>query len=94
MRGLVSLLGGHGSHREVLHGERGWRRARNEELSITPTQMHQLSGLLSICSSCKKIRDESGAWDPLESYIPQRSEADFTHSVCPSCIKALYPDYK
>ncbi|MBL0311320.1 MAG: hypothetical protein IPP78_01130 [Holophagaceae bacterium] len=57
-------------------------------------QFHQLSGLLPICTNCKKIRDESGAWNPLESYLSQHSEADFTHSVCPTCIKALYPDYK
>jgi hypothetical protein len=63
---------------------------------------HQVAGaqprahedLHLVCTNCKKIRDESGAWNPLESYISQHSEADFTHSVCPTCIKALYPDYK
>ncbi len=69
-------------------------RARNEELSTALTQVRQLSGLLPICSNCKMIRDDGGSWNPLESYISQHSEADFTHSVCPSCIKALYPDYK
>ncbi len=44
-------------------------------------QFHQLFGLLPICANCKKIRGESGAWNPLESYISQHSEADFTHSA-------------
>ncbi|MBN1699078.1 MAG: hypothetical protein JW881_16280 [Spirochaetales bacterium] len=51
-----------------------------------------LTGLLPICSSCKKIRDESGAWKPFENYICSHSEADFTHSICPECRKKLYPD--
>ncbi len=49
-----------------------------------------LQGLLPICSACKKIRDKSGQWDNLESYIADHSEADFTHSVCPGCAKELY----
>ncbi len=69
-------------------------RTRNDELSTALTQVNQLSGLLPICANCKMIRDDGGAWNPLERYISQHSEADFTHSVCPNCIKALYPDYK
>jgi len=52
-----------------------------------------LSGLLSICASCKKIRDEQGRWEMLEVYIRDRSEADFSHGLCPECFKKLYPDY-
>jgi PAS domain S-box-containing protein len=51
-----------------------------------------LRGLLPICSSCKNIRDERGSWQQIETYIRNRSEADFTHSVCPECAKLLYPD--
>ena len=50
-----------------------------------------LSGLLPICSSCKKIRDDKGYWNQIETYIRQRSEADFTHGICPKCAKTLYP---
>ncbi len=52
-----------------------------------------LSGLLSICSSCKKIRDEQGNWEMLEVYIRDRSAADFSHGLCPECFKKLYPDF-
>ncbi|MDQ7822936.1 MAG: response regulator [Candidatus Eremiobacteraeota bacterium] len=51
-----------------------------------------LSGLLPICSSCKKIRDDKGYWQQIELYLQQHSEADFSHSLCPSCIEKLYAD--
>jgi ligand-binding sensor domain-containing protein len=69
-------------------------RARNEELSTALTHVHQLSGLLPICANCKKIRDDRGEWTPLESYITQHSEADFTHGICPTCIRTQYPDFQ
>jgi sigma-B regulation protein RsbU (phosphoserine phosphatase) len=56
-------------------------------------QVNVLSGLLSICASCKRIRDEHQAWQPLESYIQAHSEAKFTHGLCPECLRKLYPDY-
>lgn len=52
-----------------------------------------LQGLLPICSSCKKIRDEHGHWDHVENYIRSRSEADFSHGICPDCARRLYPDH-
>lgn len=52
----------------------------------------RLSGLLPICSSCKKIRDDRGEWNPLEVFIQQRSDASFTHSFCPDCVRRLYPE--
>ncbi|MEW6670093.1 MAG: hypothetical protein AB1427_00235 [Thermodesulfobacteriota bacterium] len=51
-----------------------------------------LSGLLPICASCKKIRDDNGYWNQIESYIRGRSEADFSHCICPECARKLYPD--
>lgn len=51
-----------------------------------------LSGLLPICSQCKKIRDDAGYWHQVESYIKDRSRADFSHSICPDCARDLYPD--
>lgn len=53
-----------------------------------------LRGLLPICASCKKIRDDHGYWQKVESYISAHSEAAFTHGICPDCMKLLYPDYK
>ncbi len=51
-----------------------------------------LSGLLPICASCKKIRDDKGYWNQIETYIRDHSEAAFSHSICPECAKKLYPD--
>jgi CheY-like chemotaxis protein len=50
-----------------------------------------LSGLLPICASCKKIRDDKGYWSQVESYIQKHSEAKFSHGICPDCFKKLYP---
>ena len=51
-----------------------------------------LKGLIPICASCKKIRDDKGYWNNLESYIKVHSDADFTHGLCPECAKKLYPE--
>jgi PAS domain S-box-containing protein len=51
-----------------------------------------LSGLLPICASCKKIRDDKGYWNQIEVYIQSHSEAEFTHSFCPECMRKLYPE--
>lgn len=51
----------------------------------------QLEGILPICSSCKRIRDEKHQWKAIESYIAQRSEVRFSHSICPECAKQQFP---
>ena len=51
-----------------------------------------LSGLLPICASCKRIKDETGTWTQIEGYIKKHSEAEFTHGICPECAERLYPD--
>lgn len=51
-----------------------------------------LKGILSICSSCKRIRDENGYWKTIEGYIREHSEADFSHGLCEECALKLYPD--
>jgi hypothetical protein len=48
--------------------------------------------LLPICAKCKKIRDDQGYWHRLEGYIQEHSDAEFTHGICPECIKKLYPE--
>jgi hypothetical protein len=55
-------------------------------------RVKKLSGMLPICASCKKIRDDDGYWREVEVYIRDRSEAEFSHGICPDCIKKLYPD--
>jgi len=52
-----------------------------------------LGGLLPICCSCKKIRDDSGYWKQIEEYIRQHSDAEFSHGICPDCLKRLFPQY-
>ncbi len=69
-------------------------RKKSEELEKTLTEIHQLSGLLPICSSCKKIRDDGGYWHQVEEYIKSHSEASFSHSLCPVCIDKVYPKRK
>ena len=55
-------------------------------------EVNKLSGLLPICASCKKIRNEEGNWNQIEEYLSDRSEVKFSHGVCPECAKNLYPD--
>jgi uncharacterized protein with PIN domain len=62
------------------------------ELNDALSKVKQLSGLLPICSSCNKIRNEEGQWQDMVAYIQDHSEADFTHSICPDCRQKLYPD--
>jgi len=65
-------------------------RQLNEELSRAMAEIKVLSGLLPICAACKKIRDEQGAWHQIEVYIGKRSEATFSHGICPECLVRLY----
>ncbi|MFH1214367.1 MAG: histidine kinase N-terminal 7TM domain-containing protein [Candidatus Neomarinimicrobiota bacterium] len=62
------------------------------ELRQALTEVKALSGLLPICSSCKKIRDDNGYWNEVEAYIRQHSEAEFSHGICPDCMRKLYPE--
>jgi ligand-binding sensor domain-containing protein len=55
--------------------------------------IHTLKGLLPICASCKKIRDDGGYWNQIETYVSNHSSAEFSHSICPDCLVKLYPDY-
>jgi PAS domain S-box-containing protein len=64
-----------------------------QELRDALSQVRKLSGMLPICASCKKIRDDQGYWQQVEAYITTHSEAEFSHGVCPECAKKLYPDY-
>ncbi|MGD0231297.1 MAG: response regulator [Syntrophorhabdales bacterium] len=63
------------------------------ELQKALTEIRTLKGLIPICASCKKIRDDEGYWDQLEAYIGKRTEAVFSHGICPECAEKLYPKY-
>lgn len=64
------------------------------ELQDALIHIKTLRGLIPICSSCKKVRNDQGYWDYVESYIQQHSLAQFTHGVCPDCVTRLYADYQ
>jgi methyl-accepting chemotaxis protein len=62
------------------------------ELQEALNKIKTLRGLIPICASCKKIRDDKGYWNQIETYIRDHSEADFSHGICPECAKKLYPE--
>jgi CRP-like cAMP-binding protein len=65
------------------------RRLRTAEKFIVNT----LGSFLPICANCKKIREKDGSWIPIETYISDRSETEFSHGICPECLKKLYPEF-
>ena len=104
---ILGLLGALGGHRLLRRQERERLRIindlkrteadlRKERDSLTAAigEIKTLSGLLPICANCKKIRDDEGYWKQVESYIGERSDAKFSHSICPECAKKLYPEFE
>jgi len=63
------------------------------ELREALDKIKTLRGLIPICASCKKIRDDKGYWNQVESYVSEHSLAEFSHGICPDCAKKLYPEY-
>jgi hypothetical protein len=61
-----------------------------DELKEALANVKTLRGLIPICASCKKIRDDKGYWSQVEVYVRDRSEAEFSHGICPDCMKKLY----
>jgi phosphoserine phosphatase RsbU/P len=74
--------------RKVREGE---LRRSNDELQKALRDVKVLRGLIPICASCKKIRNDGGFWQQLEEYIGEHSEAEFSHGICQPCVKKLYP---
>ena len=66
-------------------------RKLNLELQTALDQIKTLKGLVPICANCKKIRDDDGYWQEVEHYVAARTEADFSHGICPGCLEELYP---
>ena len=73
--------------------EQARREALLEELRETLAQVKYLSGLIPICASCKKIRNDKGDWETVEHYVAEHSDAKFSHGICPDCGKKLYGKY-
>ncbi|MGR3320159.1 MAG: response regulator [Candidatus Anammoxibacter sp.] len=93
--------------RDIIHGKNRLLENNNEELKRLNNELQKaseeiktLKGLLPICASCKKIRTEDAdpkeqkSWIPMETYISNNSEAEFTHGICPECVVKLYPVLK
>lgn len=85
---------------QTAEKEKYWQSI-NETLNAAYVEMREalsnvktLSGMLPICASCKKIRDDKGYWKQIEAYIRDHSEAEFSHGICPECAKKLYADHE
>ncbi|PKN24169.1 MAG: hypothetical protein CVU65_12525 [Deltaproteobacteria bacterium HGW-Deltaproteobacteria-22] len=65
-----------------------------DDLRRALSEVKTLSGLLPICSSCKKIRDDKGYWSQVEIYLRRHTDAEFSHGICPECVRRLYPEYE
>lgn len=75
----------------IIRAERERDRLINELQQALET-IKTLSGMLPICASCKKIRNDTGYWEEVESYVKRHSDVDFTHGICPACARKLYGD--
>ena len=89
--GIISVLayGLEASRRRYFEGLLAETVAVEDALA----QVKILRGLLPICTRCKSVRDDRGYWNRLEAYIQARSDAKFSHGICPSCHERLYPEY-
>lgn len=65
-----------------------------EELEQALAEVRTLKGIVPICANCKNVRDDQGYWNRVETYLHEHTDADFTHAVCPDCMKRLYPQFK
>jgi PAS domain S-box-containing protein len=83
------IVGASGIARDIIRQKQAEveRQQLIKKLSDTLRQIKTLNGLLPICASCKRIRDDKGYWQQVETYISSHSNASFTHGICPECIK-------
>lgn len=63
------------------------------DLKKALSEVKKLQGILPICAHCKKIRDDQGAWQGIEKYVHERSDAEFSHGICPECAEAYFPQF-
>lgn len=77
----------------IKHQANKEREKLIRQLEKALAEVKQLRGLLPICASCKRIRDDKGGWQQVEEYIAAHSQAEFSHGICPECASRLYPDF-
>jgi hypothetical protein len=98
IHGRVFVSGGRRLRIQTIRDISERKRAEAEkerlitELQQALGEVKTLSGFFPICASCKKIRDDQGYWEQMEAYIMARSQAQFSHCICPECAKRLYPE--
>lgn len=90
LHALNRRLSGEIARREVIEAD---LRHSHDELRQALSEVKTLKSILPICSYCKKIRDNTGRWEPLERYISTHGGADFSHGVCPECMRVHYPEH-
>lgn len=77
---------------QLLEKEQQLLRDEKKQLQAAMDEIKTLSGLLPVCAHCKKVRDDKGYWKQIEEYIQDHTDASFSHSICPICIKKHYAD--
>ena len=92
--GLLVYFNRKGRAREALLARTNFElKHANDDLRTALTEVRALSGLIPICAKCKKVRDDEGFWEAVETYIASRSEATFSHGICTSCGPELYGEH-
>ncbi len=88
------IIGASSIARDITDRKRLEQEKQNliDELQKALSEVKKLSGFLPICASCKKIRDDTGYWNEIERYIGEHSEVEFSHGICPDCMRKLYPE--
>lgn len=70
-----------------------WKSSGHGRLQEALRDIRTLRGIVPICSNCKKIRDDRGYCNQVEQYVSEHSEGEFSHGICPECMKKLHPEY-
>jgi hypothetical protein len=79
-------------HRHRLHAHERRERELRGHVELALARLEALRGLLPLCAWCRKVRDEGGTWEQIESCVARHSEAGFGHGICPECLEQHYPD--
>jgi len=89
----VRMLGAHNDITALKRTEQELMTKAKELEKANKKLEETLNGILPICTSCKKIRDDGGYWNRIEAYISTHTDAEFSHSMCPDCFEKLYPGH-
>jgi ligand-binding sensor domain-containing protein len=88
--GLLALVLGLGLHRVRVRDHVRLEAQLQARLAVARSEIRTLSGLLPICTECKKVRDDDGYWGQIEAYVTEHTEADFSHGICPDCRERVF----